>query len=240
MPSPRGPATSEPALRVFFFVSFAFAALFAAPSSFAKEPAAAKATSDEAIQKAVLRVEVSIARRDWSAPWKLLAPESASGSAFAIAADRLLTNAHVVRDAQQVTVKKNDGSAPALATVEAVDDDCDLAVLRLPDKTLLAGVHPLKLGELPAVGSSVTTYGYPVGGLELSTTSGVVSRFGAIPYGLAASHLAGQTDAAINPGNSGGPVVQGGLVVGVAFQVVSGGAEHRLLHSVAGRPSLPG
>ena len=55
---------------------------------------------------------------------------------------------------------------------------------------------------------------------SLSTTAGVVSRFGVIPYGLAASHLAGQTDAAINPGNSGGPVVQGGLVVGVAFQVV--------------------
>ena len=66
-----------------------FAALLAAPSSFAKDPAAAKVTSDEAIQKAVLRVEVSIARRDWSAPWKLLAPESASGSAFAIAGDRL-------------------------------------------------------------------------------------------------------------------------------------------------------
>jgi S1-C subfamily serine protease len=190
-------------------------------SSFAKDPPLpGKDPASEAIQKAVLRVEVSIARRDWSAPWKLEPPISGSATAFAIGPDRLLTNAHVVRDAQQITVKKNDGSAPAIATVEAVDDDCDLAVLRLPDKALLAGIHPLKIGALPAVGSSVTTYGYPLGGLELSTTTGVVSRFEAIQYGVLGAHLAGQTDAAINPGNSGGPVVQGGLVVGVAFELL--------------------
>jgi len=176
------------------------------------------------VPAAVLRVEVSVARRDWSAPWKLRAPESAAGTSFAIAGDRLLTNAHVVRDAQQITVKKNDGSAPAIATVEAADEDCDLAVLRLPDKTFLAGVHPLDLGDLPASGSSVTIYGYPLGGRELSTTTGVVSRIESQTYAEGGTiHLAGQTDSAINPGNSGGPAVQGGLVVGVVFQVLRAG-----------------
>jgi S1-C subfamily serine protease len=179
----------------------------------------AKDEPSSAVTNAVLRVEVSVAHRDWTAPWKLLAPENGSATAFVIAGDRLLTNAHVVHDAQQITVKKNDGSAPALATVEAVDEACDLAVLRVSDKSFLSGVRPLALGDLPAVGSSVTIYGYPIGGRELSTTTGVVSRLESQLYvqGLA-SHLAGQTDAAINPGNSGGPVVQGALVVGVAFQ----------------------
>src|ERR1700735_5406833 len=48
----------------------------------------------KALSNAVLRVDVSVARREWNAPWKLLAPESMSGTAFVIAGNRLLTNAH--------------------------------------------------------------------------------------------------------------------------------------------------
>src|SRR5208337_3133480 len=112
----------------------------------------------------------------------------------------------------------------AIATVVAVDETCDLAVLKPADKAFLAGIPALKLGELPSAGSSVTIYGYPLGGHELSTTTGVVSRLELEVYVEGgAAHLAGQTDAAINPGNSGGPVVQGGAVVGVAFQVLRSG-----------------
>ncbi len=183
----------------------------------------ARDPSDDEIRNAVVRVDVSRAGHDWTAPWKLLPPESISGTGFLIDGDRLLTNAHVVRDAQQVTVKKSDGSAPAIATVEVVDDDCDLAILRVPNKSFLRGLRPLHVGELPQIGSNVVMYGYPLGGLELSTTAGVVSRIEQRAYleGLS-KHLVVQTDAAINPGNSGGPVVQRGSVVGVAFQVVSG------------------
>ena len=177
---------------------------------------------DRAARDAVLRVEVSRALRDWNAPWKLLPTESVVGTAFLIDGDRLVTNAHVVRDAQQVTVKKGDGSAPAIATVEAIDEDCDLALLRVPNRGFLRGVHPLKVGQLPAIGSSVVTYGFPLGGSELSTTAGVVSRIDNHPYREAlAQHLVVQTDAAINPGNSGGPVLQRGAVVGVSFQVIA-------------------
>jgi S1-C subfamily serine protease len=188
------------------------------------EPSPAKDPPSVPVQNSVLRVEVSRARRDWGAPWKLLAPESAGGTAFVIAGDRLLTNAHVVHDAQQITLKKSDGSAPAIATVVAVDETCDLAVLKPADKAFLSGIPDLKLGELPSAGSNVTIYGYPLGGHELSTTAGVVSRLELEVYVEGgAAHLAGQTDAAINPGNSGGPVVQGGSVIGVAFQVLRSG-----------------
>jgi S1-C subfamily serine protease len=183
---------------------------------------AAKDEPDSDLTGAVLRVEAVIAPPDWSAPWKVPAPTIEWGTAFAIGqgdGKRLVTNAHVVNYAQQITVKKNDGSAPVLATVEALDESCDLAVLKVGSPSFFANIHPLTLGPLPAAGSSVTIYGYPVGGYELSTTTGVVSRIEMQYYTEGGTtHLAGQTDAAINPGNSGGPVVQGKAVVGVAFQ----------------------
>ncbi|HXN30842.1 MAG TPA: trypsin-like peptidase domain-containing protein [Polyangiaceae bacterium] len=217
-PDSRASATAARGLYLCWIAALAWlAVLLSAGRAAARDP------SDEEVRSAVVRVEVSRAGHDWAAPWKLLPPESASGTAFLIDGARLLTNAHVVRDAQQVTVKRNDGSAPAIATVEAVDDDCDLALLRVANSSFLRGLRPLHVGDLPQVGSNVVTYGYPLGGLEMSTTAGVVSRIEQRAYleGLS-KHLVVQTDAALNPGNSGGPVVQRGLVVGVAFQVMSG------------------
>jgi S1-C subfamily serine protease len=184
--------------------------LLTASSARAKEP------PDDDVRNSVVRVDISRAGHDWTAPWKLLPSESVSGTGFLIEGGRFLTNAHVVRDAQQVTVKRNDGSAPVIATIESVDEGCDLALLRVQDKAFLRGLRPLRIGALPQVGSNVVTYGYPLGGLELSTTAGVVSRIqnGGYLDGLS-QHLVAQTDAAINPGNSGGPVVQGGSVVGL-------------------------
>jgi hypothetical protein len=80
------------------------------------------------------------------------------------------------------------------------------------------------LGDLPAVRSTVVTYGYPAGGEQISYTRGVVSRIEMQSYVHVGnrSFLAVQTDAAINPGNSGGPVIQDDKVVGVAFQGLPG------------------
>ncbi len=85
---------------------------------------------------------------------------------------------------------------------------------------MLENVPALKIGDLPTLGSAVNTLGYPAGGTQISSTRGVVSRIEQTLYVHSGMdlHLSVQTDAAINPGNSGGPVVQGGQVVGVAFQ----------------------
>ena len=99
-------------------------------------------------------------------------------------------------------------------------NDCDLAVLRISDPAFMKGLRPLALGDVPRSGSRVQTYGFPLGGQDVSSTAGIVSRVesrGYVHSGIDA-HLVVQTDAAINPGNSGGPVVQEGRVVGVAFQ----------------------
>jgi S1-C subfamily serine protease len=144
----------------------------------------------------------------------------ASGSGFFIAGDRIVTNAHVIADARQILVRRPDQANPYVATLEAVGNDCDLAVLRVRDPAFARDLVPLALGTLPRAGTRVNTYGFPLGGQDVSSTAGIVSRVESRGYvhSGADAHLVVQTDAAINPGNSGGPVVQDGRVVGVAFQ----------------------
>jgi len=126
----------------------------------------------------------------------------------------------VVSWSQQLIVYRYQDPQPYRATVEYIGHDCDLAVLRVLDAGFFEGIPPLEIGELPLVRSTVTTYGYPAGGREISYTSGVVSRIEIQRYVQTnkSNLLAVQTDAAINPGNSGGPVIQDGKVVGVSFQ----------------------
>jgi S1-C subfamily serine protease len=170
--------------------------------------------------ESVLLVQVYRSRFDWSLPWRQEAVEGSLGSGFLIEGGRVVTNAHVVADAREVLVRRPDQANPYVATVEAVGNDCDLAVLRVADPAFAKGLKPLALGDVPRSGSRVLTYGFPLGGQDVSSTAGIVSRVesrGYVHSGID-SHLVVQTDAAINPGNSGGPVVQEGRVVGVAFQ----------------------
>jgi S1-C subfamily serine protease len=178
-------------------------------------------TATPDVTASVVRIEVFTSRYDWTDPWHADQGRTASGTGFVISGGRILTNAHVVSDAKQITVKRLDIAAPTIATVEAIGHDCDLAILTVAEKKFLDGVRPLELAsEVPQLRSQVVTYGYPVGGTEVSNTAGIVSRVEMQSYAhtLTDLHLAVQTDAAINPGNSGGPVLQNGKVVGVAFQ----------------------
>ena len=157
---------------------------------------------------------------DWVEPWRFSPVSGGLGSGFVIEGQRIMTNAHVVSWSQQLIVYRYQDPQPYRATVEYIGHDCDLAVLRVLDAGFFEGIPPLEIGELPLVRSTVTTYGYPAGGREISYTSGVVSRIEIQRYVQTnkSNLLAVQTDAAINPGNSGGPVIQDGKVVGVSFQ----------------------
>ena len=77
---------------------------------------------------------------------------------------------------------------------------------------------------IPELESTVSAYGYPIGGERMSVTTGIVSRidFQLYTHSSIDQHLAIQISAQINPGNSGGPVMLNGKVVGVAFQGYSG------------------
>ena len=136
-----------------------------------------------------------------------------SGSGFVIREDGyLVTNAHVVADAERIQVRLTDGRRFD-AKLIGLDERVDLALLKI-DATGLP-VAPLGDSNRTRVGEFVLALGHPFG-LEQTVSFGIVSRKGA-PIQVAAPGFEFiQTDAAVNPGNSGGPLVNmAGEVVGV-------------------------
>jgi len=172
----------------------------------------------------LVRISTTSQQPDYNVPWNPGGIGSGVGAGFVIAGKRIMTNAHVVSNATFITVVKEGDPNPWEARVAFVAHDCDLALLEVYDETFFEGTKALEFGGLPALESTVSAYGYPIGGDRLSVTRGIVSRISFQPYSHSEvdSHLAIQIDAAINPGNSGGPVMQDGKVVGVAFQGYSG------------------
>lgn len=146
-------------------------------------------------------------------------PFRGQGSGFIISSDGLvLTNAHVVRDAKQVTVKLSDRREFS-AQVLGSDPTTDIAVLKLDAK----GLPTVQLGDPKQVqvGDYVLAIGAPYG-FEQSATQGIVSAKGRSLPGDSSVVPFIQTDAAVNPGNSGGPLFDAaGRVVGVNAQIYS-------------------
>jgi serine protease Do len=146
------------------------------------------------------------------------APAQGVGSGFIVSADGyILTNAHVVDGADQVTVKLSD-KRELEAKVVGVDPMTDIAVVKVDAK----GLPTVAIGD-PAktrVGEWVAAIGSPFG-MEHSVTSGIVS---AKSRNLPSERLVPfiQTDVAVNPGNSGGPLFNmAGEVIGVNSQIYS-------------------
>lgn len=152
------------------------------------------------------------------------APERrGQGSGVIIRSDGyILTNNHVVDDADEVTVRLQDGRELE-ATVVGLDPDSDLAVIRVD----ASGLPTARFGDSDRVrtGDWIVAVGNPFG-LDHTVTAGVVSATGRGEMGLSTYEDFIQTDAAINPGNSGGPLVNlHGEVIGInsAIRSASGG-----------------
>jgi serine protease Do len=145
-------------------------------------------------------------------------PSQGMGSGFIASADGLvLTNAHVVLGASEVTVKLTD-RREFRAKVLGADPATDVAVLRIDAK----GLPAVKFGD-PArarVGDWVVAIGSPFG-FENSVTAGIVSAKGrSLPGDAYVPFI--QTDVAVNPGNSGGPLFNmAGEVIGINSQIYS-------------------
>jgi S1-C subfamily serine protease len=170
----------------------------------------------------LVKVFVNMNSMDYVNPWQSHGGQMVTGSGCIIGGNRILTNAHVVDDQTFIQVRKESDPKKYTATVEALGQDYDLALLRVEDPEFFRGVSPLEFGGLPNLQDAVTVFGYPIGGEQLSITTGVVSRIEVIPYTQSERELLSiQIDAAINPGNSGGPVLKDGHIVGVAMQGIS-------------------
>ncbi len=171
----------------------------------------------------VVRVFATSQSPDYDCPWQARTPSRGTGSGVVIAGHKILTGAHVVANATFVQVQKPADPDKAVARVEAVSHDCDLALLTVEDERFLDGVPPAEIGELPALRDKVSVVGFPIGGEEISVTEGVVSRIEVQCYSHSQRYLLAVTvDAAINQGNSGGPVFHDGRIGGIAFQKLSG------------------
>lgn len=143
------------------------------------------------------------------------------GSGFII--DRegyIITNNHVIENADQITVKLADGEEYD-ATLVGRDSKTDLAVIKIEPPS---DITPLKMGNSDAlkVGGWVVAVGSPFG-LEQTVTAGIVSAKGRV-IGSGPYDDFIQTDASINPGNSGGPLINmEGEVVGINTAIIAGG-----------------
>ncbi len=145
-------------------------------------------------------------------------PTRGQGSGFIVSADGIiLTNAHVVRDATEVTVKLTD-RREFKAKVLGADPKTDVAVLKIDASNLPV----VRLGNTKSlqVGEWVLAIGSPFG-FENTVTAGVVSAKGrSLPDDSFVPFI--QTDVAVNPGNSGGPLFNiRGEVVGINSQIYS-------------------
>ena len=143
---------------------------------------------------------------------------SSLGSGFVVSTDGyILTNAHVVDSADEITVKFND-KREFKAKVIGADRRTDVAVIKIE----AAGLQAVKFGDPTKlrVGEWVVAIGSPFG-FENSVTAGIISAKGrSLPQENFVPFI--QTDVAINPGNSGGPLFNlNGEVIGINSQIYS-------------------
>lgn len=147
--------------------------------------------------------------------------EQSLGTGFIISAEGyILTNNHVVSQADEVMVKLSDGRE-IKGEVKGADEKLDLALIKISEKEKLP-VAELGDSDALEVGEWVMAIGNPFG-LSQTVTAGIVSAKGRVigsgPYD---DYI--QTDASINPGNSGGPLFSSsGKVIGINSAIIAGG-----------------
>ena len=151
-------------------------------------------------------------------------PQQGQGSGFILSKDgRILTNYHVVQNAQQVEVTLSD-KHKYKAQIILQDKAHDLALLQIKANNLTPAV--LSESRDLQVGQNVYAIGNPFG-LNGTMTTGIISSIRSVgePQGATIENAV-QTDAAINPGNSGGPLLNSkGEVIGMNTLIATGGAE---------------
>ena len=147
-------------------------------------------------------------------------PSSSLGSGVLVSAQGyILTNHHVISDADDIDVALSDGRK-VKAQVIGSDPETDIAVLKIDAKQL---PPPITLGKVESVhvGDVVLAIGNPFG-VGQTVTSGIVSALGRDHVGINTFENFIQTDAAINPGNSGGALVDTrGNLIGINTAIYS-------------------
>ncbi len=168
----------------------------------------------------VVKIHTSQTVPDPFRPWTTRQPQGMRhmGTGFVIDGDRLITNAHVAKFADEILIESDNLPRKVTAHVEHIAYDVDLAILRV-DEPGFFDLHPAVTfaTSLPEDQAAVTVLGYPIGGEVMSTTAGVVSRVEHGRYWNGHHGLQIQVDAAINGGNSGGPAFTDDRCIGMSM-----------------------
>jgi len=186
----------------------------------------------------IVRIELVAAYQNFLQPWKKSSESRSrcSGIIQKVSEKRIMTNAHCVDSMFALYISREDHPRPVPAMVVELAHDVDLAWITTVDgndEFWNAALGEVSLSEgLPALSEDVRVVGYPMGGLSITITKGIVSRIDGqlYPNGLVdgarntPSELPiVQVDAAINHGNSGGPVFdKEGHLLGIAFAGMDG------------------
>jgi Do/DeqQ family serine protease len=148
-------------------------------------------------------------------------PRAGGSGVIVDPAGYILTNNHVIENAQDITVRLSD-SRKFTATLVGRDPKTDLAVLKV-DAAAPLPAAALGDSERLRVGQWVVAIGNPFG-LDRTVTVGIVSATARTRVGVATYENFIQTDASINPGNSGGPLLNlDGRVIGINTAIVAAG-----------------
>ena len=146
--------------------------------------------------------------------------QRALGSGVIISKDGyIVTNNHVVANADDVTVTLSNDPTEYTAKIIGVDADSDLAVIKIEAKKLT----PIKIGSSSSlkVGDFVIAIGNPFG-IGETATQGIISALNKNKVGINRYENYIQTDASINPGNSGGALVDSrGALIGINSAILS-------------------
>tara|TARA_B100001093_G_scaffold202160_1_gene194176 strand:+ start:473 stop:1885 length:1413 start_codon:yes stop_codon:yes gene_type:complete len=179
----------------------------------------ARAELVQSAQKSVVHIKVERKLVNVMGPFQNQPRQEGSGSGAIVRSDGyILTNHHVVGEADKITVQLYDGQE-LKARLIGTDPATDISVIKIEGKDMPI----LQMGDSDniLVGESVIAIGNPFG-LSHTVTFGIVSAKGRTGMGIAEYEDFIQTDAAINPGNSGGPLVDlEGKIVGVNTAIFS-------------------
>lgn len=189
----------------------------ALPASIGGKPVTSLAPLVEAASPAVVNIQVTQLRRD-----RLGRTGEVGGAGSGVIVDAedgyILTNHHVVSDADEIQVTLSDGRTLE-AEVVGSDSGTDIALLKVEAENLTE--MPIGDSSSVRVGDFVIAIGNPYG-LDNTVTSGIVSALGRTGINRGGFENFIQTDASINPGNSGGALVNmDGELIGVNSMIVS-------------------
>ena len=175
-------------------------------------PAVVSVTSKQRVQVNTPFGDDPVFRRMFGIPQERIAQSLGSGVIVDAKRGLVLTNNHVIEDADEVSVNLADGRTLKAEFVGS-DPDTDVALMRIPAQNLTA--IPVANSDLMQIGDFVVAVGNPFG-VGQTVTSGIVSAVGRNNLPGAGFQNFIQTDASINPGNSGGALVNlNGELVGI-------------------------